>query len=98
MANAGPNTNGSQFYVTLAPFPRQQVRALDGNYSIFGHLTRGLDVANKIRKGDKMQSISVLDDPQPLFVEQKSQLEEWNKVLDNKFGSRLGPAPISNAS
>ncbi|MBV8586345.1 MAG: peptidylprolyl isomerase [Verrucomicrobia bacterium] len=98
MANAGPDTNGSQFYITLAPFPRQQVRALDGKYSIFGHLTQGLDVANKVRKGDKIESISVLDDPQPLFVEQKSQLEEWNKVLDSKFGSRLGPAPLSNAS
>ena len=54
MANSGPNTNGSQFYITLSPQP-----SLDGKYNIFGKVTSGLDVANKIVQGDKIQSISI---------------------------------------
>jgi len=54
MANAGPNTNGSQFYVTLSP-----QLALDGKYNIFGRVTGGIDVVNAIRAGDKIVSVSV---------------------------------------
>jgi peptidyl-prolyl cis-trans isomerase B (cyclophilin B) len=56
MANAGPNTNGSQFYITLAPQP-----ALDGKYNIFGKVTDGQSVANNIAQGDKIVSISVTE-------------------------------------
>ncbi|MBV8141237.1 MAG: peptidylprolyl isomerase [Verrucomicrobia bacterium] len=93
MANAGPNTNGSQFYVTIDSFKQEQVRMLDGNYSIFGQVTKGLDVATKIAQGDKIHSIDVLDSTDELFAEQKSRLKEWNKVLDQKFGKKLAPLP-----
>jgi peptidyl-prolyl cis-trans isomerase B (cyclophilin B) len=93
MANSGPNTNGSQFYVTIDSLGREHVKMLDGNYSIFGQVTKGLDVATKIAQGDKIQSIDVLDSTDELFTEQKTRLQEWNKILDQKFGKKLIPTP-----
>jgi peptidyl-prolyl cis-trans isomerase B (cyclophilin B) len=54
MANAGPGTNGSQFFITLAPTP-----ALDGGYNVFGRVTEGMPVVNNIAVGDKIESISI---------------------------------------
>ena len=56
MANAGPNTNGSQFYITLAALP-----SLDGKYSVFGKVTDGQSVADKIAMGDKIVSIAITE-------------------------------------
>jgi peptidyl-prolyl cis-trans isomerase B (cyclophilin B) len=95
MANAGPNTNGSQFYVTIDSLRPEHVNMLDGSYSIFGQVTSGLDVTTKIVQGDKIQSIDVLESTEALFAEQKSRLKEWNRILDQKFGSRLTPVEAS---
>lgn len=54
MANAGPNTNSSQFFIMLA-----NNSTLPKNYTIFGKVTSGLDVVHKIAVGDKIQTITV---------------------------------------
>jgi peptidyl-prolyl cis-trans isomerase B (cyclophilin B) len=92
MANAGRNTNGSQFYITIASLPQAHVSMLDEGYSIFGQVTKGLEVTTKITPGDKIQSIDILDPTEDLFAEQSPQLKKWNKILDQKFGSKLAPA------
>lgn len=54
MANAGPDTNGSQFFIVLEDQP-----SLPKSYTIFGQVTSGMDVVMQIRKGDTMSSVTV---------------------------------------
>lgn len=56
MANAGPGTNGSQFFITHGPQPH-----LDGRHTVFGRVTSGQDVVDSVEQGDTVQSITIAD-------------------------------------
>jgi peptidylprolyl isomerase len=55
MANAGPGTNGSQFFITIVPTPH-----LDGKHTVFGYVVQGQNIVNTLRQGDKIERITII--------------------------------------
>ncbi|HBA53110.1 peptidylprolyl isomerase [Syntrophorhabdus aromaticivorans] len=78
MANAGPNTNGSQFFITHVPTPW-----LDDRHAVFGAVVGEEDqkVVNSVAQGDKIESIVIEGDASQLAEEHKDQLDTWNAAL-----------------
>ena len=76
MANAGPGTNGSQFFITHVP-----TDWLNGKHTVFGKVTEGQSVVDSIKQGDTISGITIEDNADDLFAEQADRIAAWNKAL-----------------
>ncbi|MBU2098597.1 MAG: peptidylprolyl isomerase [Gammaproteobacteria bacterium] len=90
-ANAGPGTDGSQFFITHVPTPH-----LDGVHSVFGVVTDGMQVVNQIRRGDRIVSVTIQGDISELWARKSDDLARWNRILDEGFPN-IKPAPTPKA-
>ena len=86
MANAGPGTNGSQFFITTVP-----TEWLNGNHTIFGEVVSEADLAvvKKLSNGDVMTKVVVEGDVDAFLKTQKNRVDSWNKTLKQNFPNKF---------
>lgn len=91
MANAGPQTNGSQFFITHVATPW-----LNGKHTVFGEVVNDADqsVVNQIAQGDKIISVTIEGDVSELMENISLMIEKWDATLDENF-PKLPKAPKS---
>jgi peptidyl-prolyl cis-trans isomerase B (cyclophilin B) len=76
MANAGPNTNGSQFFITHVSTPW-----LDGKHTVFGKVVSGIEAVDAVKQGDKIKSVTIEGDADAALAAKADRVAEWNKIL-----------------
>lgn len=76
MANAGPGTNGSQFFITHVATPW-----LSGKHTIFGEVTKGQDIVDAVAQGDKITGVEILDSVDDLFAAKAERIAEFNAKM-----------------
>jgi peptidyl-prolyl cis-trans isomerase B (cyclophilin B) len=81
MANAGPGTNGSQFFITHVP-----TGWLNGKHTVFGEVESAADqdVVNSIKPGDTIIEITIDGDADSLLQENADRISAWNAILDRR--------------
>ena len=76
MANAGPNTNGSQFFITHIATPW-----LDGKHTVFGKVVEGLEAVDKVEQGDHIRSVRIEGDADAVLAARADRVADWNRIL-----------------